>query len=104
MTDTEFVEGLYVNAPRDKAPDYVKGSLAIEPAKLIAWLQSRGDEKVRIDIKVGRSGKWYCAVDAWKPNGEQSPRQESKPAHADASNGFVDDSIPFAPIPRRQLW
>jgi hypothetical protein len=69
MADTEFVEGLYVNAPRDNAPDYVKGSLAIEPAKMIAWLQSRGDEKVRIDIKVGRSGKWYCAVDAWKPNG-----------------------------------
>lgn len=103
MADTEFVEGLYVNAPRDKAPDYVKGSLAIEPAKLIAWLQSRGDEKVRLDIKVGRSGKWYCAVDTWKPNSESRPaqRQEPEPAREpsfgnDPEPGFTDDEIiPF---------
>lgn len=41
-----------------------------------------------------------------KPAQSDRPqRQESKPAHADASNGFVDDTdIPFSPIPRRQLW
>lgn len=40
-----------------------------------------------------------------KPEGQRQQRQESKPAHADASNGFADDeTIPFAPIPLRQLW
>lgn len=46
-----------------------------------------------------------------KSGQSERPRQEPKPAqHADASYGngpapgFDDSEIPFAPIPRRQLW
>jgi hypothetical protein len=100
MSDIEFVEGLNAKSPGDKAPEYVKAKLSMKREALIAWLQQREGEWVNAEIKVSKSGKWYVAVDAWKPNSDgqsdlPSPRRESKPAHADASNGFVDDSIPF---------
>lgn len=108
MSDIEFVEGLSAKAPRQNAPEFVKASLSIKREALITWLQQRDGEWVNADVKEAKSGKWYVAVDAWKPNSDKSDRpaqhQESKPAHADASNGFPDDEIPFAPIPLRQLW
>lgn len=109
MSDIEFIDGLNAKAPNQGAPEYVKAKLSIKREALIAWLQQRDGEWVNADVKEAKSGKWYVAVDAWKPNSEKSERpaqrQESKPAHADASNGFVDDQdIPFAPIPLRQLW
>jgi hypothetical protein len=70
MADIEFIDGLFVNAPRDNAPDFVKGSLGFDRLKLIAWLESRTEEKINAQIKVAKSGKWYAAVDSWKPNSE----------------------------------
>lgn len=105
MADIEFIDGLSAKEPRENAPDFVKASLSIKREALIAWLQQHDGEWINADVKEAKSGKWYVAVDAWKPNSDKSEqRQESKPTHADASNGFVDDDIPFAAIPLRQLW
>lgn len=115
MSDIEFVEGLSAKAPRQNAPEFVKASLSIKREALISWLQQRDGEWVNADVKEAKSGKWYVAVDAWKPNSEKSGQsdrpargQESKPrepSFADGpSPGFADDEIPFAPIPLRQLW
>ena len=110
MADIEFIDGLNAKAPRDKAPDFVKASLSIKREALIAWLQQREGEWINADIKESKGGKWYVAVDTWKPNDEgqsdrPAQRQESKAEHADASNGNpFGDEIPFQPIPLRQLW
>jgi hypothetical protein len=108
MGDIQYINGLIVKAPNDKAPEYVKAKLSIKREDLISWLQGQDGEWINAEIKESKGGKWYCAVDAWKPNGEQSPRQESKPREASfgdaATGGFEDDSIPFQSIPRRQLW
>lgn len=115
MTDQneiEFVDGLIAKAPRDGAPDFIKAALSIKREALIAWLQARDGEWVNIDIKEARSGKWYCAVDAWKPKEKQDGQRQERapsraPAHADASygdaakGGFDDDDIPFLPFRRR---
>jgi hypothetical protein len=96
--DIEFVDGLFYKEPRANAPDYVKGSLSIQPAKLAAWCQTHAsDEWVNVDVKESKGGKIYCAVNDWKP-GQQ--RQEPKPApvvSADRSkpDEFIDDQIPF---------
>jgi len=34
-----FIDGLNVFTPNEKAPDFVKASLVINPTKLIAWLK-----------------------------------------------------------------
>ena len=63
------MNGLIVKAPNDNAPEYVKAKLSIKREELIAWLQSQTGDWINADVKVSQSGKWYAAVDNWKPNG-----------------------------------
>jgi len=99
MSDIEFIPGLIAKAPNPKAPDFVKASLSIKRAELIAWLQGRTDEWVNADIKEsGKSGKWYAAVNAYKREESQS-NERQRPAMQDRSapahDGFQDDDLPF---------
>ena len=92
--ETQFIDGLIVKAPHENAPEYVKAKLSIKREELIGWLQSQTGDWINADIKESQQGKWYCAVDTWKPNGgSRGPqRQETKrrePAPAD------DDEIFF---------
>ena len=98
--DIEFVNGLVAKAPNDNAPDYVKAKLWIKREELIAWLQAQSGESINADIKVSQGGKWYIAVDNWKPNtgGTSSSGarggapQRTRPVPAD---DLADDPIPF---------
>jgi hypothetical protein len=85
--DTKFIEGLIIKAPNERAPEYVKAKLSIRNAELIRFLQARvaaGEEWTNADVKVSQGGKWYAAVDEWKPDGK---RTERKP-------DFDDDGLP----------
>ncbi|TPG50153.1 hypothetical protein EAH75_01250 [Rhodanobacter glycinis] len=98
MSDIQFINGLNFKAPNEKAPEYVKAKGSIKRADLISTLQGMDGDWVNFDVKVSQNGKWYCAVDTWRPNSEgqsdrPAQRQESKAAPVD--NGFDDDSIPF---------
>lgn len=98
MSDTQFIDGLVVQAPRDNAPEYVKARLWIKRAELIAWLQSQQGDSINADVKVSQGGKWYAAVDTWKPSGNGTPRSSApKPQRqAPPADDFADDStIPF---------
>ena len=86
-TDIEFVDGLIVKAPRQGAPEFVKGSISIKRADLGNWLRGKQDEWINVDIKVAQSGKWYAAVNNWKP--EQQPQQQTPVA-----NNYPNDPIP----------
>ena len=66
--ELEFPEGLLVKAPRPSAPDFVKASISIKREELIAWLTARKDEWINLDVKVSRGGKWYAAVNNYKPH------------------------------------
>lgn len=90
MPEQKFPDGLYVNAPRDNAPDFVKGSIAIDPAKFLPWLQEQGPTKLYLDIKEGRSGKWYASVSSYTPKTQatRAPSPEEPPP-------FTDDEISF---------
>lgn len=94
MSDNKFINGLIVKAPSDNAPEYVKARLSIKREELIAWLQSERGEWVNADIKVSQGGKWYAAVNDWKPSGgqERRPQRQERPAPAD---DFDDSGIPF---------
>ncbi len=98
-TDPKFINGLIVKAPHERAPDYVKAKLSIKREELIAWLQEQDGEWINADVKVSQAGKWYAAVDDWKPNqGERSqPQRREAPqrAQSPAADPFQDDSIPF---------
>lgn len=100
---TKFINGLIVKAPNDRAPEYVKARISIKREELIAWLQSERGEWINADIKVSQNGKWYAAVDDWKPNGgsggsrggapqRQRPDRATDDPHQD---NFDDSDIPF---------
>ncbi len=95
--DIEFVDGLIVKAPHEKAPDYVKASISIKVEDLGKWLREKykaGEQWVNIDVKEAKSGKWYAAVSTFKPK-EKAPAPTRKP------NRFDDmkDDDPRSDIP-----
>lgn len=95
--ETEFVSGLIVKPPRDGAPEYVKAKVSIKREEMIGWLNTKRDEWINIDVKVSQGGKWYAAVDNWKPQGS-SQRQDSRPTPSQQPapmDDFSDDDIPF---------
>lgn len=92
MSDIKFIDGLIVKAPNERAPDYVKAKLSMKREELIRWLQQQSGEWINADIKVSHGGKWYAAVDDWKPNGDQAQRQA--PQRQPAPD-FADDEINF---------
>jgi hypothetical protein len=71
----EFPQGLIFKLPREKAPDFIKGSLSIKRADL--------------DLKEGKSGKGYAAVNNWKPEGQANNIPVAK-VEKDAA-----DDLPF---------
>jgi hypothetical protein len=93
--DTQFIDGLVVQAPRDNAPEYVKARIWIKRAELIAWLQAQTGDSINADVKVSQGGKWYAAVDNWKPQGNGTPRSNAPKPQRAPEPDFVDDDIPF---------
>lgn len=98
-TENKFINGLIVKAPNENAPEYVKAKLSIKREELIAWLQSESGDWINADIKVSQGGKWYAAVDTWKPNEGGSrggaPQRERPAKATEAAGDFPDDDIPF---------
>ena len=93
--EKEFVSGLYIKPPHEKAPDFVKFSISIKRADLGNWLRGKSDEWINLQVKEAKSGKWYAEVDNWKPE----PRGESSTGGSyedgKAEDQFYDDDIPF---------
>lgn len=88
--DIEFVNGLIVKAPRENAPEFVKCAISIKVADLTKWLAGKSDDWVNIDVKESREGKWYAAVNTYKPKKENKPGANVPAQEYDAS-----DDIPF---------
>lgn len=88
------------------APYLLKGSKHLIQGEL-GTREYEGKTYITVDVKEVKLG-----AKSGQPESRPAQRQESQaPAqHADASHGdratggFEDDPIPFAPIPRRQLW
>jgi len=91
--ETEFVGGLIVKPPREGVPGFVKAKLSFKREEMIAWLQSREGDWINADVKESKGGKWYAAVDNWKPTesrgggGQSAPKRDDEPFH--------EDKIPF---------
>lgn len=101
--EIEFVSGLIVKAPREGAPDFVKASISIKRLELIDWLQGRDGEWINLQVKEAKSGKWYAAVDTWKPKdkGDSQQAQSAPKSTGGASPQDLEDDLPFAPLGKR---
>ena len=91
MSDVEFPAGIYFNAPREGAPDFVIGSVLINTEEFSEWLAQKDSDRVNLDIKRSKNDKVYLQVNNWKPSNEKKADSPAKKPEAD----FVDDKIPF---------
>ena len=67
-----FAKGLYFNLPNTGAPEWIKGKLSFNVPEFIQFLNENAkDGKIKLDLKVGKSGKGYAQLDNWQPNGQQ---------------------------------
>jgi len=102
MSEPEFVNGLIVKAPHEKAPDFVKCAISIRREELITWLTAKNGDWINLDVKESKNGKWYAQVNDWKP--ENNPAEHHSGAvgqknptythNAGQKDEFSDD-IPF---------
>jgi len=84
MSEKQFVNGLFVFKPHEKAPDFVKANLSINRDEFVNWLQEQEpDEKgrLKIDLKESKKGSWYAHVNEWKP--------DSRPVYQDQPQAFT---------------
>ena len=86
--EMEFPKGLMVKAPRDNAPDFVKGSISIKRESLIEWLSSRDTDWINLDVKEAKSGHWYASVNTFKPQAESKPGANVPAAEYDSDAPF----------------
>jgi hypothetical protein len=103
--EIEFIDGLIVKPPHENAPDFVIAKVSIKREELIEWLEARDGEWINADIREAKSGKYYAAVDNWKPSkdggGERTQRQDPAPRRQQPAtqpppaDDFADDDIPF---------
>ena len=80
--EKNFVDGLLVKLPDDNAPDFVKLKLSIKLDECGPWVsaQKANDPKIEwlnIEIKEGRSGKWYAERNMWKPSDDSKSSASS---------------------------
>jgi len=69
----KFIDGLFFNLPHEKAPQFIKGSIAISKAKFLEWLQKEDTNEngyIKIDLKISKAGKPYAEVNNWKPENQ----------------------------------
>ena len=97
MSDTQFIDGLRIYAPHERAPEYIIANATIDNTTLCAWLSAHPGQ-VRIVIKRSQGGKYYAAVDTYKR--ETAPQAKPKPAPQPESTGggFVDDDLDQIPF------
>ena len=104
MSDIEFVNGLLVKAPHEKAPDFVKANISIKVEELKSWLEEREEEWINIDVKESKGGKWYAAVSTFKPKeGKEEAKKPAQKAQERSAQGAgrvqdMEDDIPFSPM------
>jgi len=100
-----FIDGFFVNQPREHAPDFVKGSISINVDKFIPYLKSKavitplGVGYVNINLLMSKEGKLYAKLDEWKPNGAKSSpaKQEAIPdkPRSEEETEINASNIPF---------
>ena len=90
--EMEFVDGMIVKAPSNSAPEFVKCSISIKRKELGNWLRSKDEDWINIDVRESKGGKWYAAVNDFKPDSTKaSPASQPEASqHPD----FDDSTIP----------
>ena len=87
MSNQVFADGFSVFAPRDTAPDFIKGEIVIDVKAFSDFINGNqlyvNNGKLRLDLKESQQGKLYASVNTYQPK-----------AKADTV-GDSEDDLPF---------
>jgi len=91
-TEKVFPSGLFINAPREGAPDFVLGSISISWESFIKFVSENKhliNEKgyLRLDMLNGKEDKPYAVVNTYGLDSAPKPKEKA-PLH-------VDEDLPF---------
>ena len=108
---SNFIPGLFVKNPNERAPDYIIGKVSINRNQMLSFLQHHQGDWINGEIKRSRDGNLYCAIDNWQPQqrsdydhsqpAQQQPAQAPPPpfpGNPAPQGGYADqpvDNIPF---------
>ena len=107
MSETKFINGLFVKAPHQNAPEFVKYKLSVKVSDFCQEMKRMSEAGelnngyLNAEILVSKKGEPYVRLDTWKPDASKVEKQQERNAHkeglnfADQSNGDFDDAIPF---------
>ena len=68
--ENQFIKGLFVNKPSDKAPDFVIAKCSISADTFPQFLKDNVNGKgyMNFDILESKDGKFYAKLDDFVPN------------------------------------
>jgi hypothetical protein len=91
--DKKFIDGFFVKEP---TRDFIKCSISIKKADFADWfrkeLKTSDDDWINIDVKEGKSGKWYAEVNTWKPEKPSEPKNDGE---LKSLGQTISEDIPF---------
>ncbi len=90
MSDTIYTEGLRIFAPRNEAPDFVKGTIIITPNELFKFFKDQeqhkteynGETQFKLQLLEGRNGL-YTTLDTYKPEKNETNTKDVQPDQGD---------------------
>ena len=72
MNEETFPKGIFYKAPREGAPDFVKGHINIKREEAIEWLMSLDREWVNTDLLAKKDGSGlYLKINDFKPKAKE---------------------------------
>jgi hypothetical protein len=80
----KFIDGLSVKKPVEQAPSFVIAKCSMLKPKLVEWLQQQDGDWINFDLMESKVGKFYFAVDEYKPKTEQNIPEP-----------VIDNGVPF---------
>ena len=101
--EKKFVDGLFINKPSEKAPDFVRVKASISADKFIPFLKENVNGKgyLNFDILESKEGKLYAKIDTFEPtpnatmgNDEESAREKINKIKEQDGEIRIED-IPF---------
>lgn len=86
-----FAEGFSFKR-NENAPDFVVGKMSVNIESAKEYFEKHGDNGwVNFEVKIGKSGKYYCEHDSWKPNKDAAPKTKA----VDIAPSNDDEDLPF---------
>jgi hypothetical protein len=97
MQQKNFITGMRFSAPREKAPEWCKGTISVNIEEFVAYARANQDSRgwLNIDVKESKGGNLYCELNTYGRKKNEAPEIPiTDPLPPDEDEIQIED-IPF---------